>query len=328
MQNENSEQVDKKTSEQVTGNRRYSPNTVRLADLDPFGEVISEYNAYHWQNGVIPDYLFNAKELDEESGMYYYSARYYAPPTFISRDPLFEKYPFMSPYAYCANNPVNIIDPDGRDIVIVGDEAYQKKVGEALKNIYDSGRAGRKLINQAMKSGKSFVIADTKGLDAEIHENKNASILTFDLNKASGTYGADDGGVAYTPETILAHELGHFVSPQKGFLLDGKGNSTNIRAGEVAAVEWENMVRKDMKMDTRTKYGGLTVAGKEITPSKYDGYYNLQNKTNYGTRSSETSSYLTPKISKEQRSSYMIFGKYLDIYLSNPQQAKQTRINY
>jgi RHS repeat-associated protein len=59
--------------------------------------------------------MFNAKELDEESGMYYYEARYYAPPTFISRDPLFEKYPFMSPYAYCANNPVKYIDPDGND---------------------------------------------------------------------------------------------------------------------------------------------------------------------------------------------------------------------
>jgi RHS repeat-associated protein len=57
--------------------------------------------------------MFNAKELDEESGMYYYEARYYAPPTFISRDPLFEKYPFISPYAYCANNPVIYIDPTG-----------------------------------------------------------------------------------------------------------------------------------------------------------------------------------------------------------------------
>jgi RHS repeat-associated protein len=62
---------------------------------------------------TIPRYLFNAKELDEESGMYYYEARYYAPPTFISRDPLFEKCPFMSPYAYCNNNPVIYIDPDG-----------------------------------------------------------------------------------------------------------------------------------------------------------------------------------------------------------------------
>jgi RHS repeat-associated protein len=82
----------------------------------PFGEVISESNAY-WHNGQIPDYMFNAKELDEENGMYYYSARYYAPPVFTSRDPLFEKYPFMSPYAYCANNPLRYIDPDGKETI-------------------------------------------------------------------------------------------------------------------------------------------------------------------------------------------------------------------
>jgi RHS repeat-associated protein len=80
----------------------------------PFGEVISEYTPY-WHGGKIPDYLFNAKELDEENGMYYYEARYYNPPMFISRDPLFEKKPFMSPYAYCANNPVKYIDPTGED---------------------------------------------------------------------------------------------------------------------------------------------------------------------------------------------------------------------
>ena len=76
----------------------------------PFGEVISEYNAY-WMLDTIPRFLFNAKELDEESGMYYYSARYYAPPTFISRDPAFQEYPATSPYAYCLNNPVKLVDP-------------------------------------------------------------------------------------------------------------------------------------------------------------------------------------------------------------------------
>jgi RHS repeat-associated protein len=65
----------------------------------PFGEVRWGY--------------FNAKELDEENGMYYYSARYYAPPTFISRDPMFEKYPDISPYTYCSNNPMNKVDPTG-----------------------------------------------------------------------------------------------------------------------------------------------------------------------------------------------------------------------
>jgi RHS repeat-associated protein len=90
-------------------------NVVQQVLYAPFGEVITEYNAY-WHQGKIPDYMFNAKEKDEESGMYYYEARYYNPPSFISRDPLFEKYPTLSPYCYTANNPVKYIDPDGRKI--------------------------------------------------------------------------------------------------------------------------------------------------------------------------------------------------------------------
>ncbi len=64
---------------------------------------------------ALPKYAFNAKELDEETGMYYYEARYYAPPVFTSRDPMFEKYFWMSPYAYCANNPVKYVDPTGKE---------------------------------------------------------------------------------------------------------------------------------------------------------------------------------------------------------------------
>ncbi len=81
----------------------------------PYGDITTEYNI-NFGNNVIPKYSFNAKELDEETGMYYYEARYYAPPTFTSRDPLFEKYFWMSPYAYCANNPVKYVDPSGRII--------------------------------------------------------------------------------------------------------------------------------------------------------------------------------------------------------------------
>ena len=81
----------------------------------PFGEIVNEYNP-GWQSGVIPKNSYNAKELDEENGMYYYSARYYAPPTFISRDPKFEEYPSISPYTYCANNPVMFVDPTGETL--------------------------------------------------------------------------------------------------------------------------------------------------------------------------------------------------------------------
>jgi RHS repeat-associated protein len=100
----------------------------------PFGEVISESNAY-WHNGQIPDFMFNAKELDEENGMYYYSARYYAPPVFTSRDPKFAEYPTLSPYCYTANNPVKFVDPDGKKVVLPSRQKAER-VSNDLNRIY------------------------------------------------------------------------------------------------------------------------------------------------------------------------------------------------
>ena len=65
-------------------------------------------------------YKYNGKELDRMHGLdwYDYGAREYDPTTgmFTSMDPLCEKYYHISPYVYCAGNPVRYVDPDGRDI--------------------------------------------------------------------------------------------------------------------------------------------------------------------------------------------------------------------
>ena len=78
----------------------------------PFGELfLDRRDGTTWHT----PYLFNAKELDEETGLYYYGARYYDPhlSLWISPDPLERKYPFFSTYSYTMNNPVRFIDPDG-----------------------------------------------------------------------------------------------------------------------------------------------------------------------------------------------------------------------
>ena len=76
----------------------------------PYGETFKEYK------NVTP-YRFNGKELDQETGYYYYGARYYDPSTalWFGTDPLQHKYPMNSPYVYCNGNPVKYVDPDGRD---------------------------------------------------------------------------------------------------------------------------------------------------------------------------------------------------------------------
>ena len=76
-----------------------------------FGEVLFEE---HSTSKTMP-YLFNGKELDTETGLYYYGARYYDPRVslWLNVDPLAEK--TMTPYAYTNNNPIMLVDPDGRE---------------------------------------------------------------------------------------------------------------------------------------------------------------------------------------------------------------------
>ncbi len=66
-----------------------------------------------------PPSNFNGKEKDYESGFHYFGARYMdheLMTMWLSVDPMADKYPSISPYAYCAWNPVKLVDPDGRMI--------------------------------------------------------------------------------------------------------------------------------------------------------------------------------------------------------------------
>ena len=94
----------------------YNGDIAQAIMYAPFGQIIAEYNAL-WHQDIIPNFTFNAKPLDEESGLMYYDARYYDPSkgVYNSRDVYFEKQPWMSPYAYCFNNPMRWIDPTGID---------------------------------------------------------------------------------------------------------------------------------------------------------------------------------------------------------------------
>jgi RHS repeat-associated protein len=88
----------------------------------PFGETMAEQLP---SSSYTSPYKFNGKELDAETGLYYYGARYYDPKSSIwfSVDPLAEKLQGWSPYNFVRNNPINRIDPDGRtDFLINGEK--------------------------------------------------------------------------------------------------------------------------------------------------------------------------------------------------------------
>ena len=87
---------------------------VQYIHYAPYGEMMANKN--------ITDclyrerYKFTGKERDSETGYDYFGARFFwsALGHWLSVDPLADKYPGISPYAYCAWNPLRLTDPDGR----------------------------------------------------------------------------------------------------------------------------------------------------------------------------------------------------------------------
>ena len=88
----------------------------QVTNYYPFGAPYADASAS--KGADVQPYKYNGKELDLMHGLntYDYGARQHDP--VLARwdriDPLCEKYYSTSPYAYCTNNPVNAIDPDGR----------------------------------------------------------------------------------------------------------------------------------------------------------------------------------------------------------------------
>ena len=95
----------------------------------PFGELFIEERNNTWNT----PYLFNAKEFDEDTGLYYYGARYYEPrlSLWMSTDPLQEKFVDASPYVYCLQNPIIILDYNGADTVFVNPGGQKPKEFQA-----------------------------------------------------------------------------------------------------------------------------------------------------------------------------------------------------
>ena len=105
------------------------------------------------QNAPFYPSSFTGKEKDEETGYGYFGARYLdydLTGMWLSVDPLADKYPGISPYAYCAWNPVKLVDPDGNDPIYGKILGAVEKIGDDGKNIgnvyYVTGWARHKVL--------------------------------------------------------------------------------------------------------------------------------------------------------------------------------------
>ncbi|MXO33505.1 type IV secretion protein Rhs [Apibacter sp. B3889] len=168
---------------------------VQHVEYVPFGEVFIEERNNSWNT----PYLFNGKELDEETGLYYYGARYYNPreSIWLSADPLSGYNPNnetehyidgqhnggvynsfnLNTYGYCYQNPVLLVDPNGKQSVgaavgkVVGRKFLGEKVGGIVGGIVDIPTTvlGAVLHSTSLNEGESKWLEEKTKRDLEQH---------------------------------------------------------------------------------------------------------------------------------------------------------------
>ena len=116
-----------------------------LVETDSLGTERRMYWDEDTSSEAMP-YKFNGKELDQETGQYYYGARYMNPVTnlWYGVDALTEKYPTIGGYVYCVGNLIKFVDLDGKDIFPV-----------LFQTINNRGR----IIGSQYRSNKKYMMA-------------------------------------------------------------------------------------------------------------------------------------------------------------------------
>ena len=111
---------------------RYVSGIEQLTDYDPLGAVISSVNLDK------NSYLYESKERYADfsaayNGVYDFGARFYNPlyGRWFTTDPAKQS---VNPYMYCANNPVQLVDPDGNEVIIIGDKNLIKMIIRQLQS--------------------------------------------------------------------------------------------------------------------------------------------------------------------------------------------------
>ena len=192
------------------------PRVIR--GYSPFGELLDEDNSL---SGNYNSYFrFNGKELDPETGNYYYGARYYDPKVsvWLSVDQRAHWYPDTSPYAYVLNNPVNLIDPTGMSAEDPGSGigGFFKKLVNWLKG--DEWYAPSESAEEIMEDGQ-WNLEQVEVSAPKPEKKQNYGEPQFENNNEQGIKWPD------------AHRKG---DPQEMFPMTGPGKALGGIAEKIA----------------------------------------------------------------------------------------------
>ena len=191
--------------------------------LDGAGLVVERNDYYPYgmlMDGVsksVQPYKFGGKELDRIGGINHYdfhARQLQLPiPHFYQQDPYADKYPHLSPYLYCAANPLRYIDPSGKIVINNNGINFNRRLGEVRKYI---GQPFKDIYARLQDDKeKTFVIIDYNNQNStnyEINtvETKDGKTVNICISLDHVyQFGEEENKKEISPALIILHELGH-----------------------------------------------------------------------------------------------------------------------
>ena len=186
---------------------------------------------------------FSAKERDTETGLSYFGARYYSSDlsVWLSVDPMASKYPSLSSYVYCANNPVKLVDPNGETpitAIIEGVGAFVSTAGVSfLSNwLFDGQNCSTAFKNvtwgtaalDGLTTFAKSLILDGKGSSSHLQKIANSKVakLAYSImhNMATNIAQQMEKGKKFAEIDLKDEFLYATFSSIMEFGLDKRGN--------------------------------------------------------------------------------------------------------
>lgn len=125
---------------------------ISYEEYTPYGST--SYQAVRSQTETAKRYRYTGKERDEESGLYYHGARYYAPwlARWTATDPA-RMVDGTNLYVYTRGNPLILVDPNGKESVIIGlQKQVENKKGENKGFLRRGENLKREMVRKGSKA--------------------------------------------------------------------------------------------------------------------------------------------------------------------------------
>jgi len=232
-----------------------SGTITQAQDYDAWGDICRTYSTTDTTINK-----FTGKERDTETGYDYFGARYYDSriSVWLSPDPLFEKHLQWSPYNYVLRNPFVLIDPDGRQLYIIG------KNNTEIFELWDKDYLTFNSKNGLVSVKENISLNDLSENDLEIynfvkdHKDKNGKNVMAYIISEDNPYYLDING-------------------KKNFFLAGAYDENKIE-------DESNIIIKQhlyLKHIYRFQAKGIYRAGNLVEHEIYERIISVQNSYNY-----------------------------------------------